>query len=257
MNPDRSLLDRLLQLGTPIVERDFAPAPVAIAPGIWSLERRLRMPGGLGLLNRSTIVRLASGGLLVVSPPPVEPGGLDALEVLGAVEEVLVPNSFHHLYTRAFLALHPRATLRTAPGLQARVADHPIGEELTDGSAPASWAGSVEHAVLGPVRGTAEVALFHRPSATLILTDVAFHMTRYGSGFARAAWRLAGVPAGFGPSRSARMTLLRDRAVAAAFLARVLAWPFERVLVAHGDPLECGAHAVFRRAFTPYLESER
>lgn len=253
MNPKRSLLDRLLQLGRPTVVRDFAPAPVVIAPGLWALERRLRMPGGVRLPNRSTIVRLASGGLLVVSPPPVEPGGLDALAALGAVEEVLVPNSFHHLYARGFLECHPDATLRTAPDVHARVADLPRGEELNDGAAPASWSGCIEHAVLGPVRGMAEVALFHRPSATLILTDVAFHMTRYESGFERAAWRFAGVPAGFGPSRSARMTLLRDRAVAAEFLARVLAWPFERVLVAHGDPLETDARAAFRRAFAPHL----
>lgn len=253
MNPNRALLDRLLQLGTPTVVRDFAPPPVAIAPGIWSIERRLRMPGGPRLPNRSTVVRLASGGLLVVSPPPVEPGGLDALDALGAVEEVLVPNSFHHLYTRGFLERHPGATLRTAPGVHARVADLPRGEELSPGAAPASWNGCVEHAVLGPVRGMAEVGLFHRPSATLILTDAAFHMVRYDSRFERAAWRFAGVPAGFGPSRSARMTLLRDRAIAAAFLTNVLTWPFARILVAHGDPLERDAHAAFRRAFAPHL----
>jgi hypothetical protein len=31
--------------------------------------------------------------------------------------------------------------------------------------------------------------------------------------------------------------------------------PFERVLVAHGEPLEANAADVFRRAFAPYLGS--
>jgi hypothetical protein len=33
----------------------------------------------------------------------------------------------------------------------------------------------------------------------------------------------------------------------------VLAWPFQRVLVAHGEPLEANAVDVFRRAFALYL----
>jgi hypothetical protein len=41
--------------------------------------------------------------------------------------------------------------------------------------------------------------------------------------------------------------------VAAAFLGCVLAWPFQRVLVAYGEPLEVNAGDVFRRAFAPYL----
>jgi hypothetical protein len=210
------------------------------------------MPGGPGLPNRTTIVRLASGGLLVVSPPPRDAGGLEQVDALGEVKEVLVPNSFHYLYTREFLSLHPNAVLRTAPGLHQRVPGLPVGDELTD-SPPRSWSGIIEHAVLGPVRGASEVVLFHRPSATLVVTDLAFHMLHFENRMERTAWRVAGVPRGFGPSRSARLTLLRDRTVAAAFLARVLAWPFERVLVAHGEPLEENARAVFRTAFAPHL----
>jgi hypothetical protein len=252
MASDRSGIDRLLALGRPTVVATFAPPPVAIATGLWTLERRLRMPGGPTLPNRTTIVRLASGGLLVVSPPSDAAGGLDAIDALGPVEEVLVPNSFHYLNTAAFLARHPLATLRVPPGLHERVAGLPAGAVLTD-TAPATWSGVVEARVLGPVRGLAEVVLFHRPSATLVLTDLAFHLVRFESAFDRIAWRLAGVPRGFGPSRSARLTLLRDRTVAAPFLARLLGWPFERVLVAHGDPLDRDAHAVFRAALAPHL----
>src|SRR5690606_24970569 len=102
------------------------------------------------------------------------------------------------------------------------------------------------------VRGVAEVALFHRPSATLVVTDLAFHVRRYESPLERAAWRLLGVAAGFGPSRSARLVLLRDRAAVAPFLADVLRWPFRRVLAAHGEPLEDDAHQAFRRALASY-----
>lgn len=248
----RRLPDRLIALVTPRVATDFAPPPVAVAPGLWSLERRLRMPGGVSLPSRTTIVRLPSRGLLVVAPPPVAAGGLEAVEALGPVDEVLIPNSFHHLYAAAFLARHPGATLRVPPGLAARVPGAPRGEELS-AATPPPWRDVVDHLVLGPVHGVAEVALFHRPSATLILTDLAFHLRTFGSSFERLAWRLSGVPAGFGPSRTARMLLLGDRAIAEPFLHRVLEWPFARVLVAHGDPLTSDAHAVFRRAFAAAL----
>lgn len=210
------------------------------------------MPGGARLPTRTAIVRLPSAGLLVVSPPAVEAGGLEAVDALGRVEEILVPNSFHYLNARAFLARYPRATLRVAPGLHQRVPGLPAGEELR-ASAPTSWHGAVEHLVLGPVRGLSEVALFHVPSETLLLTDLAFHMIHFESRVERAVWRLSGVPAGFGPSRTARTFLLWDRGMASAFLERVLAWPFRRVLVAHGEPLEEDAVAVFRRSFAAYL----
>jgi hypothetical protein len=210
------------------------------------------MPGGVGLSTRTTVIRLRSGGLLVVSPPAVEAGGLESLDALGPVAEVFVPNSFHYLNAAGFAARHPNATLRVAPGLHARVPGLPAAEEV--GSvAPAAWGGEVEPLALGPVGGNSEVALFHAPSATLILTDLAFHLVRFDRAFERIAWRLNGVPAGFGPARTSRLMLLRDRPLAATFLARVVAWPFERVLVAHGDPLAQDAAAVFRRAFARYL----
>jgi hypothetical protein len=245
-------LDRLVQLVRPRLVSSFAPPPTQIAPDLWSLERRLRMPGGPGLPTRTIVICLRSEALLVVSPPPVEAGGLECLDALGFVAEVLVPNSFHYLNTPGFLARYPHATLQVVPGLHERIPGLPRGQELLE-PAPPSWCGVIEHLVLGPVRGVSEVVLFHRPSATLILTDLAFHMLQFEHRLDRAVWRLTGVPTGFGPSRTARLFLLCDRAAAAAFLERVLAWPFQRVLVAHGEPLEVNAVAVFRRAFAPYL----
>lgn len=247
----RSIADRMMQYARPTLLRGFAPPPVAVAPDLWTLERRLRMPGGPVLSSRTSLIRLPSGGLLVVSPPPLGAGGLDALDALGAVEEILVPNSFHYLYAADFAARYPRAMLRLAPALRERVPDVP-GEEL-GADTPASWRPAVEQQVLGPVRGLSEVALFHHPSATLVLSDLAFNMVHFESAAQRLLWRFSGVPVGFGPSRTARMLLLGDRAAVQAFLARVVAWPIGRIVVAHGEPLETDAAAALRRAFAAYL----
>lgn len=65
-------------------------------------------------------------------------------------------------------------------------------------------------------------------------------------------WRLSGVWRHFGPTQLVRFVLLRDAALVRAFVARVLAWEFDRVVVAHGDVVERGGRAVFEAAFKRY-----
>lgn len=114
INAKRSLLDRFIRHVRPKVVSAFAPPPVRIASDLWSLERRLRMPGGPILPTRTTVIRLRPEAILVVSPPPVEAGGLENLDTLGAVEQVLVPNSFYDLSVPGFVGRYPQATLRLA-----------------------------------------------------------------------------------------------------------------------------------------------
>src|SRR5260221_2636272 len=97
MNAKRSISDRLIQFVRPRLVSSFAPPPVQIAPDLWSLERRLRLPGGPGLPARTTVIRLHSAALLVVSPPPVEAVGIECFDPLDAVLEALDPHRVHFL----------------------------------------------------------------------------------------------------------------------------------------------------------------
>ncbi|HEY2773902.1 MAG TPA: DUF4336 domain-containing protein [Candidatus Binatia bacterium] len=253
MSQHRSLADRLMQHLRPRPVPGFAPPACELDRGIWTLERQLRMPGGPVLPSRTTILRLASGGLVVISPPArIAEDGADDLDAIGEVRYVVAPNSFHYVYCAEFLRRYPRASLLVTPGLSQRVPSLPEAIELGP-RAPEEWNGQIEVAVLGPLRGLSETAFFHCESGSLILTDVAFHMTRFARGFDRVAWRLSGVPAGFGPSRTARTLLLTDRTQVAAFLERLLAWPLRRIVVAHGEVIAEDAGARLRDAFHTYL----
>lgn len=249
---ERSVFDRVIRIVQPTVDASFSPAPTQIASRLWALDRRLRMPGGAILPTRTTIIVLSDGGLLVVSPPSVQAGGLKALDTIGRVRHVLVPNSYHHLNAVGFMALYPEASFWAAPALFSRVPGLPPGIEVEE-PAPAAWRDAVEVAILRPTQEVSEVALFHRETRTLVLTDLAFNMVRFSGTTQRLLWRLSGVPASFGPSRTARMLLLRDTSSATPFLERVAAWPFERIVVAHGDAVEVDARGTFRRAFAAYL----
>jgi hypothetical protein len=52
----------------------------------------------------------------------------------------------------------------------------------------------------------------------------------------------------FGPSKLDPL-LIRDREAARDSLERILAWDFDRVVVAHGDVLENGGHAALREGY--------
>ena len=253
----RSLLDRLLKLAAPRPVTAFAPQPQELAPGVWVLDRQLRLPGGARLPSRTTIIRLSGGALVVISPPHlVESGGAAAIDSIGVVRQVVAPNTFHYVYAAEFMARYPDASLLVAPGLLERVPELPPAEELGP-SPPEVWSGELDFVVLGPVRGVSEVVFFHLPTGVLILTDLAFNLTHFARSFDRIAWRLTGVLDGFGPSRTARSLLLRDHAEASRCLSRVSEWPIRQIVVAHGELVEHNAKAQFLKAFARYVVTPR
>ena len=95
-----------------------------------------------------------------------------------------------------------------------------------------------------------EVVLFHRASGTVLFTDLLQQMPR---GWYRG-WRalVAGLDGMTGPEpavpRKFRLAFT-DRRAARAGIARVLGWPIERVLMAHGTPVTQDARAYLRSAF--------
>ena len=253
MSRETSLLHRVMRGLRPRLDPSHRPPPRALGEGLFVLERRLVMPPALGLPTNSVIAGLPGGGLVVISPPMPDAETCRQLEALGRVEALVAPNPFHYLFAAQALAAFPAARLFLAPGLRERVPELPAGETLAE-TPPALWAGVLDQIVYGPVGGACEMAFLHRPTRTLLLTDLAFHMRRFERAWQRQAWRLMGVPDRFGPSRTGRLFLLRDRTAARGPLGRIRAWPFERILVAHGEPVLEGAREAFESGFRGYLE---
>lgn len=252
MSADRPpLLARLLRPITPRFDASFTPEPVRVADGVYLCERRMRISGAT-LPSNSTFLETAPGEWAVVSPPPDASLALGFLA--GRIAHVIAPNGFHYLFAHAWCEAHPEALLSVAPGLDARVGGFAGARELAEPSV--EGAPGLEVSVVGPRGGISEALLFHAPSRTLVLTDLAFHLVGFESRFDRIAWRSFGVRPGFGPSRNARRLLLHDRAHAGPALRRALEWNFERIVVGHGAVVEREAKARFERAFASYLQHE-
>jgi hypothetical protein len=224
----------------------FAP-PRRLADGLWVTERPLHPLPFLDIGTRMTIVRNGSGGLVLHSPVEADAATLEHVAALGAVAAIVCPNRVHHMFAGGWKQAHPGARLLGAPGLDAKRRDLAFDGVL--GDAPdRAFAGALESHVAQGAPYLSEVAFFHPASATLLLTDLAFHPTAAsGAGLRRWTW-LTRVRDGFGPNALVRLCV-RDRTALRRSIERILAWPFERVTLTHGEVLETDARDAFRRAW--------
>jgi len=217
-----------------------------LATDVWVAEQPLRF-FGLEIGARMTIVRLPGARLWLHSPLSRSPELAAEIDRLGTVEWLVAPSCFHHVFVGEWHASHPAAGLWVAPGLEAKRPDLAIAGVLGE-APPPGWAGVLDQV---PLRGfplSNEVVFFHASSATLIATDLAFNVGPSSPALTRFAFRLGGAYGRLSSTRVERL-LIRDREAFRRSLERILAWPFSRVVVAHGSVVEAGGREQLARAY--------
>jgi hypothetical protein len=119
------------------------------------------------------------------------------------------------------------------------------------GSAPApDWVEDIDQVLMHGNLITTEVVFFHFKSGTVLFTDLIQQLpTNLITGW-RAMVAKLDLMVGPEPSvpRKFRVTFVNRRA-ARASLEHILEWPADKVLMAHGPPIEEEARAYLRRAF--------
>jgi len=214
-----------------------APAPLGPDLFVFDAEQRFF---GVELGSRMTVLRL-DGDLLLYSPVALDPGSLDRL---GTPRWLLAPNTFHHLHVRPWLARG--LTGYAAPGLAEKRRDLDFAHTVSEPCAP--FGDAVQLVPLRSLPLVGEVALLHRPSRTLVVTDLVFHLGADAPWATRAAfWLLGGYP-------GCRATLLERalmrRAVARDDLRGLLALDFDRLIMAHGHIIETGGKDALANAYS-------
>jgi hypothetical protein len=218
----------------------------ALATDLWVAERRQRFYG-LEVGTRMTVVRLADGSLLLHSPVELDAPLCASLDALGRVRFAVAPNRVHHLHAGRVAERYPDVRLWVAPGLDRKRPDLAIVAVLGD-EAPVEWRGQVDQVFFRGRPYENEVVFFHRVSRTLLLCDLAFNFGPQAAWPTRWLMRLLRSYGRFGPS-TLDPWLIRDRSAAQASLERILAWDFDRVVVAHGDVLEHGGREALRQGY--------
>lgn len=223
-----------------------------LAEGIWTADQSLSVVG-IELGARMTVVRLAGGRLLLHSPIRPSADLTDEVRALGNVEVLVAPNRFHHLFAAAWFESFPGARLFVAPGLETKRADLPISGVLSNAPDPL-WRDVLDQAFVEGLPMMNEVVFFHESSRTLIVTDLAFHVGSEAPALTRALFWLGGAHGRLAPTFAERF-LVRDRDLCRASLRRILEWPFDRVVVAHGTVVESGGRERLAEGYAWLLDS--
>jgi len=217
-----------------------------LAPNIWIAERPQRFYG-LEVGTRMTVIRLAGGRLLLHSPIALDPALRRELDALGRVCFAVAPNRVHHLHAGKVAEAYPESRLWVGPGLERKRPELRFVAVLGD-EAPAEWKDEVEQVFFRGRPYENEVVFFHRASRTLIMCDLAFNFGPRTAAPTRLLMKLLRSYGRFGPS-TLDPWLIRDRRAARQSLERILAWNFDRVVVAHGDVLESGGREALRHGY--------
>lgn len=219
------------------------------ADEIWIAAGPTADVAGFTYPTRMAVIRLAGGRLFIWSPVALTEDLRAAVEALGEVAFLVAPNSLHHLFLPQWKAAYPTAKLYAAPGLAARRKDIAFDAELNDAPAP-DWAADLDQVIFAGNKITQEVVFFHKASGTAIFTDL---IQNFPPGWF-TGWRalvakldLMSAPEPQVP-RKFRMATT-DRKAARASLQRILAWPVQRVLMAHAPPVEADGLAFLKRTF--------
>ncbi len=221
----------------------------AFGQEVWLADGPATAVAGFPYPTRMAVIRLADRALFIWSPVPLSHDLRAAVEGLGEVRYLVAPNALHHLFIAEWREAYPAARMFAPPGLRARRRDLAFDGDLGDGPAP-EWADEIDQVVVRGNLITSEVVFFHRPSRTAIFTDLIQHF----SPTAFAGWRavvarldLMTAPEPEVPRKF--RTAFVGRKAARAALRRILAWPVEKVIMAHAPPVETDGQAFIARAF--------
>jgi len=213
---------------------------------LWGIDHRALPGAWFPFGTRTTLVRLSDGGVFMHSPGPLSIALAKQIDAIGPVRCIVAPNAFHHLFVAENARAWQGASVHLAPGLAAKRKDLSFSAELGDVASP-EWSADLDQCLVAGASRVNEVAFLHRASRTLILTDLVFNVSHGPTRAARLFLRLMGLDGRPASTRLMRW-LTRDREAARESVLRILAWDFERVVLAHGEIVERGGRDVLRES---------
>lgn len=228
-----------------------------VAPDIWIADGSWIKFYGVPFPTRMTVVRLANGDVWVHSPIDIENGLAEAVSALGPVRYLIAPNWIHYAWLPVWQQHFPEATTYVSPGVLERAESRgvmlPFSEAL--GNEPvARWSAEIEQR-LAESDYHKELVFFHRPSRTLILTDLLenFELQKM-PWWTRPLLKLGGVcdPDGRMP-RDMAAGFKRRPGHIRKLVQDMIDWNPEKIILAHGRWYEKNGAEELKRAFRRFL----
>lgn len=214
--------------------------PVATDLWVTSIPHRFV---GLHLGTRMTVIRLASGAVVLHSPVPVSDALRREIDAIGPVRHILCPNLFHHVYAADAKAAFPDALLHGPEKLQRKRKDLTFDAVLSETPHP-DWQGELLQLT---VQGSMlhETLFYHSASKTLISCDLVENFSHCDHTPTRWYLQAGGIFGKVGWHPLLRLVYL-NRRKARQSIEQLFEWPFERVILAHGEVITENAREAVR-----------
>lgn len=218
-------------------------------PNIWIVDGPVVESAGFAYPTRMAIMRLDDGALFVWSPVALTSTLRTAIDALGAVRFIVTPTCMHHVALPEWRTAYPNALLYAAPGSRDRRKDIAFDADLID-DAPTAWAGQIDQVLMRGNLIATEAVFFHRASGTALFADLLQNFPPdWFEGWRKLVARMDRM-IGAEPQAPRKFRIaFSDRKAARESLARIHAWPVEKVLMAHGAPITGNGAAFLTRAF--------
>lgn len=233
LNTLKPIDDGIWMVDGPIIEMDFP------------FGTRMPFP------TRMVVVRLANGDVWVHSPIAGNPNLFESVEQLGPVRHILASNSIHYWYVPEWQTQFPDATVYGPSGLEQSAKREITLDKVFSDKPEAAWENEIEQLLFeGSV--ITEAVFYHKPSATLIVSDLIenFEPSKVESAWLRLLLLVTGIldPKGSMPI-DLRLTFWNNRKQIADKIKRIQAWEPKHVIMAHGRPYLENGTTELRRAF--------
>lgn len=186
--------------------------------------------------TRMVVVKLGDGSLWINSPVEATREQAMQLAQLGPVAHLVSPTRLHDWRLEQWAQHFPHAHVWKADALN----DTP----------PPAWQSDLDQLIFRGSRVLSEAEFFHRPSRTLIMGDfIQNFQPEPGHALRNAFLRFGGIMQGGMPcDLRTSFAGKRHMALARESFRRILAWDFDKLILAHGACIEADAKPFVQRS---------
>lgn len=186
---------------------------------------------GFGLIFKSKSFIINEENVYIISPGPFNEQVINSIKELEKQIIVIAPNNCHHFHLPLMKKEFPNAKFYGPKRAidQSKVRLDPLSKLLDQNS-------ELKGQFVKGNKALSETVFYHENSKTLFITDLCFNM-HHEMNFLTGFWlKLAGVYKKLGMSKLVKVTI-KDKKEFKESLESLLSFPFERVLLNHGDEI--------------------
>jgi hypothetical protein len=213
------------------------------ADGVWLHQHIMKLVPGASMPCQTTLLRSAPGELVCVSPGPFSASDVEAISALGTVTWLVAPNLFHHLHLRPAQQAFAGSQIAAPEGLTQKRKTLTINADL----AAVDLGEHIDIIAIDGEPGIQEFALYHRPSKTLVVTDLIFNLQKPAGFLSPLLFHMMGTYNRLAASRLVKF-MVKDNAAFKASVRSLLDRDIEGLIMAHGQPITTGGNDALRSA---------